>query len=94
MDKRELFQSMDSLMAYDLGATDSGIKDEDLRKRVMKHIDNLSEEEFRIVMSEYICSYFVNEEAVKNGYGIEDVVNFIRWLDLFMIQSVDEMKTE
>jgi len=81
MNKDRLFNSLDGLYAYDTGCTDSGINDELLREKVKTYLDSLSEEEFRVIMSTYIFEYFVGEEAIKNGYGIEDVASFIRWLN-------------
>lgn len=80
MDKRKLFDALNGLFAYDSGATDSGIQDSDLRKEVNAYLDSLDENNFRILLTEFIRVYFVSEEAVKEGYGIEDVSIFIRWL--------------
>lgn len=84
MDYNDIFESIDKLFAYDTGAIDSGIKDEILRKQIIKYINNLSDDEFRIFMSTYLRERFVNEKAIKNGYGIEDVKSFIEWLDEYM----------
>ena len=81
VNKDRLFDYLDGLYAYDTGCTDSGINDELLREEVKTQLDSLSEEEFRVIMSTYIRKYFVSEEAVKDGYGIEDVASFIRWLN-------------
>jgi hypothetical protein len=84
VEKEKLFKSLDGLFAYDTGAKDSGIKDEPLRENVKEYLDSLSENDFRLIMTEFIRIYFVSEEAVLNGYGIEDVSSFIGWLSEYM----------
>lgn len=84
MDYNDVFKSIDKLFAYDTGASDSGVKDENLRTKIIKYINKLSDDEFRIFMSTYIRERFVSEDAIKNGYGIEDVKSFIEWLDEYM----------
>lgn len=80
LDKQSLFRSVEGLYAYETGCTDSGIKDEALRNRVFNEIEGMGEDEFRFIFTEFIRIYFVSEEAVKKGYGIEDVAYFIKWL--------------
>jgi hypothetical protein len=88
MDKEKLFDSIDGLFAYDSGCVDSGIHDESLRQEIKDYLDNLSDDNFRIILTEYIRKYFVSEEAVEKKYGIEDVANFIRWLEEYMSISL------
>lgn len=80
MEKGRLFDSLSGLHAYDSGCVDSGIKNEVLRDEVKEYLDNLSENEFRLTMTEFIREYYVSEKAVEKGYGIEDVAEFIDWL--------------
>ena len=80
MKQEKLFSSLDGLFAYDAGCTDSGIKDEQLREEVINYLHSLEDDEFRITLSTYLRKYYVSEEAVEQGYGIEDVANFIEWL--------------
>ncbi len=80
MIKSKLYDSLDGLFAYDTGCVDSGIKDEVLRQEVLKTLNDLSEDRFRIVISEYIRDMFLSPKALKQGYGIEDVKSFINWL--------------
>jgi hypothetical protein len=51
---------------------DSGIHDERLRREVINYLHSLSSDDFRLIMTEFIREYFVCEEAVNQGYGIED----------------------
>jgi hypothetical protein len=76
----ELYAALDGLMAYDLGATDSGIHDERLRARVKDQLQALSEEEFRFTISRFVRDACLAEDQLAAGYGIEDVRDFINWL--------------
>ncbi|PPA70029.1 hypothetical protein [Jeotgalibacillus proteolyticus] len=80
MDKTTLFKSIEGLFAYDTGCVDSGIKDEYIKHEVFSYLNSLSENGFRILLSEYIREYYVSENAIAKGYGIEDVAEFLRWL--------------
>lgn len=84
MDRTRLFDVLDGLYAYDTGSTDSGIKDENLRQEIIGYLESLDDNEFRITMSKFIREYFISDEALKKGYGIEDVAAFIKWLDRYM----------
>ena len=88
MNKLKLFESLDGLSAYDTGCIDSGIKDEILRETVKNYLNNLDDKSFRLLLSEYIKEYFLNDEALKQGYGIADVKNFIDWLDEYMNTNI------
>ena len=91
MTELELFDALDGLYAYDSGATDSGIRDEGLKEKVKTHLEDMEDEAFRITMSMHIRECFVSEEAIKQGYGIEDVKAFIDWLDREMNCSVNAL---
>lgn len=80
MDKPKLFEALDGLMAYDTGCTDSGINDESLKVEVKDYLNSFDENEFRLVITEFVRIQFVSEAAVEKGYGIEDVNEFIQWL--------------
>ncbi len=80
MDKKQVFGALDGLYAYDCGCTDSGIHNEKLKNEVIIHLQNLSEDELRILLSEFLREYFLTEDALRQGYGIEDVSRFIEWL--------------
>ena len=68
------------LFAYDSGATDSGIHDEALRAKCIGTLKGMGEDEFRLTMSRIVRDAFLSEEALSQGYGIEDTSEFIRWL--------------
>lgn len=88
MDQQHISKDIYRLFAYDTGATDSGIKDEYLRDKIIKYIQGLSEDEMRIFLSNYIRESFVSPEAIADGYGVEDVKAFIEWLDEYMDYTI------
>jgi len=75
-----LYEAIEALMAYDLGATDSGIKDEKLKKAIEVYLVSLSNQEFRTVVAGYARRY-LTDEMLASGYGLEDVIDFVRWLN-------------
>ena len=83
-DNNILTENLDKLYAYDTGCTDSGIKNEGLRNTMINCIKNLPEDEFRIFITLYVRDKFLTSEAIKEGYGLEDVKKFIEWLDEYM----------
>lgn len=80
MTDAELYDALDGLMAYDGGATDSGIHDEALRQRVKDHLDGLPDRDALKLLSRYIRAYYLTDKAIDEGYGIESVAAFIRWM--------------
>lgn len=85
MNEQELRDALDGLFAYDGGATDSGIHDEVLRTRCKKAIKAMPCEPGELVprlwLSRLIRDMWLSEEALSQGYGIEDAVSFLRWLE-------------
>jgi len=81
MTRKELENALLGLFAYDEGATDSGIHDETLREMCVQRIESMSDEEFRTELSIIVRDAFLIPSAMEQGYGIEDVASFIRWLD-------------
>lgn len=71
MNQAELFDALDGLMAYDLGATDSGIRDEGLRQRVIAHLSSLDPNGVRLTLGPYIDRY---------GLQGEDRAEFESWI--------------
>jgi hypothetical protein len=75
----QLFDAMDALMAFDRGATDSGIHDDDLKDSVRTYLEGLEEKEFRQICARY-ARRFLSKKGLEAGYGLEDVQHFIDWL--------------
>lgn len=84
MTEEELRDALSGLHAYDTGCVQSGIHDEKLRERVIQHLEELakaSENDWRLTMSRIVRELYLTDEALEQQYGIEDVADFIRWLD-------------
>lgn len=79
MDKEKLFDALDGLFAYDGGATDSGIHDESLRKEVFDFIREEAKRESTFHPS--ILTEFVKQHYADPPYGLEDIKEFIEWLE-------------
>ena len=75
----DLEEAIDALMAYDCGATDSGVYDPELKKRVQDFILNLSDKEFNLVLSKYARRY-LTDEMLEKDYGLVNVQEAINWL--------------
>ena len=83
MSDEELRAALDGLFAYDGGSTDSGIHDEALRARCITELHSRSgpyETAPRLFLSRLIRDMWLSEEALEQGYGIEDAVEFTEWL--------------
>lgn len=83
MDQEKLFAILDSLFAYDTGATDVGIKDDELKEQLRNYLHGLSESELRVTISKYLRR-FLTDKALSEGYGFKDVKAVIDWLELEM----------
>lgn len=79
MTEKTLWDVLDGLHAYDDGAPDSGIHDERLRARCVSHLNAMSEDERRLMISRFLREYYLSDEALAQGYGWEDVHDFIDW---------------
>jgi hypothetical protein len=76
----DLLDAIDALMAYDHAATDSGVKDEDLREAVRSYLESLDWDERGRVLSRFAARYFTRE-VVESGTLLDEVKQFIEWLD-------------
>ncbi len=81
MTYEEIKDALDGLSAYDCGATDSGIRNEALRQKVKDLIQGLEAKESRILIAKVIKGLFLTDAALEQGYGPEDVKDFLVWLD-------------
>lgn len=84
----EVFRKLEAIYAYDTGSVDSGVRDETLRKELVEHIDasedasaNIVSDDFRIALSRYVTDIMLSQRSVEAGYGWEDVLGFLRWID-------------
>lgn len=77
----DLYDALSGLHAYDSGCVSSGIHDELLRERAKTYLKGLDETALRLVLSRFVRDMYLMEEALSQRYGIEDVKDFIDWLD-------------
>ncbi len=75
-----LSKAIDALMAHDSGAIDSGVNDEAMRSAVIDYLGALGEAGRRKACAEFARG-LLSDENIERGYGLEDVRNFMEWLD-------------
>src|SRR4051812_48895938 len=75
-----LFDAIDAIKAHDGGAFDSGVKDEELRHEVRAYLGGLPAEQRRLLLSKY-ARRFLTDESLSLGYGLDDVLAFIQWIN-------------
>lgn len=74
MDNKKLFDAIDGLMAYDLGAADSGIKDDDLKEEVRAYLHGSEH------ASEHLLTFIHERLKTEHGHTLGDVVELLDWL--------------
>ena len=74
------------LYAYDTGSVDSGIKDNTKKEELKNWLSEWlsKDKEFYKQFSRYIREEFLSEEALEQGYRLENVASFLKWLDYEM----------
>ncbi len=84
MTEERLREALRGLFAYDTGSTDSGIHDEGLRQQCIAAIKAIPTDPYevapRLWLSRLIRDAYLSEEALEEGYGIEDAISFVKWL--------------
>lgn len=84
MEINKLFDLLDGLFAYDTGCVNSGINDVVLKNEVKCYLGTLDEVEFRVLISTFVRDKYLTEQALSQGYGIEEVICFVKWLNDYM----------
>lgn len=72
----KLRDALGGLHAYDLGATDSGIRDEELRAWCIAELEKMQPGEVRAMIREM----WLSPGALAQGYGPADAEEFRMWL--------------
>lgn len=85
----QLQDALDGLYAYDSGAVDSGIHDETLRERAKAELIADADAagpnaQVGPRLSRIARDLFLSEDALRRGYGLEDIDSFIDWLAEWM----------
>lgn len=82
MTDEELRDVLDGLHAYDDGAADSGIRDEARRARCIAVLkDRRTGAEGRQWLARLVRDMWLTDEAIEQGYGLEDALGFIERLE-------------
>jgi len=76
----QLGEALDALFAYDMGATDSGVHDDEMKDAIAEYMDSLTDRARSDLLCDHLIEHFVGPEARASGYGIEDAWHFLRWL--------------
>jgi hypothetical protein len=69
-----LYEAIDALMAHDLGATDSGVKDASLKQAVKDYLHDSTEFTSRKVLDGFA------RRLLDKGHGLSGVLEFVEWL--------------
>ncbi|HEY9750355.1 MAG TPA: hypothetical protein V6C63_16850 [Allocoleopsis sp.] len=80
MTEQELHSSIDGLFAYDTGSLDSGIHDKQLKAEVVRRLSDMSQDELRLFLGRHAREYYLTEEKLAQGYGLEDALEFHDWV--------------
>lgn len=73
MTKKKLWDAIDGLMAYDMGATCSGIKDDDLKARVVEELNAMEPTARRRFVTRF-------HDSLGPEYDLEAVRELLDWL--------------
>ena len=84
MTDKELKEAADGLFAYDTGCTDSGIKDDHLKQKVIQLFRDDEKKTGGRKKAWIARELFLTDEAIDEGYGLQDAVEFAHWLDGLM----------
>lgn len=79
MTDTEIYRALCDSFAFDTGCVhDNCIL---LHNELKEELSNMDEDTLRVTLSNFIRDCFLSDEAISQGYGIEDVKRFIEWLD-------------
>ncbi len=77
----ELFDLMEGFYAYETGSMDSGIHDPVRRAQAVRQFKAMSETDARVFLSRKMRDHYLSEDAIAQGYGIEDAAKFWSWVE-------------
>lgn len=83
MTDEELSRAIDGLFAYDNGAIDSGVHDPELKARVRSELA-VGRGEYQLIsprVSRIVRELYLSDEAIAQGYGLEDAARCFQWID-------------
>lgn len=80
----DLFADLEAFYAYETGSTASGKHDPELRARRMRELKALNpweNAEGRRALSVWVRNAYLSDEAQEAGYGWEDALSFLAWIN-------------
>ena len=82
MTTAEILTELVGHYAYDQGATDSGVHDTTRKVELTKlWREAFNLESYRREAAEWNLCHWLSDEAIEQGYGMEDAVEFYQWLE-------------
>ena len=72
--KKQIYDALDSLYSEE-------IDDGDLLSDVLTHLGSMQDFPYRLFLARYVHARFLCKESVKQGYGLDDVIEFVKWFD-------------
>lgn len=79
MTYEELRDAIDGLSAYDSGAADSGIRDEELRGRAIGQLSSMPDAEVNALLERVVNDLFLSPAARSQGYTQDDADALREW---------------
>ena len=74
----DLLDAIDAVFAYDNGAADWSLG-HDFREAVLSYLRDLDDDARHRLLAQY-ARWFLTDDALREGYGLKDVANFVEWL--------------
>lgn len=92
MENKEIKNNLINFYAFDTCGPDFGFKDDELRMKTFVAIESIHNEDEKLenkILSELLIEQFLCDEAINEGYGIEDVENFLSWYHECFYKYID-----
>ena len=86
----KLWEELDGLYAYDEGDTEISIIDPKLREQVRTQLVAMGDDQLRLFLAVRVRDTFLSDDALEDGFGLEDVVAFADWFEQFLAGEVDK----
>ena len=83
MNDEELRAALDGLYAYDSGSIHSGVHDEALRAACVATMNAWPRGQSAVFSDKHallVREMWLSDQAIQDGYGLEDACEFVRWL--------------
>lgn len=81
MDFDYLVDNLVGFYSHDTTGSSWGIKDDRRKAEIIEYIKNMDEYQRRALMGKVVREAFLTDEALADGFGVEDVQAFITWME-------------